>query len=73
MTDLGLDKRTINLLSEAGIENANDLMSKFNDGGDDGILAIQGIGRQSLINIKKAMRARGFELAGAEEAAETAE
>ena len=66
MTDLGLDKRTINLLSEAGIENANDLMGKFNDGGDDGILAIQGIGRQSLINIKKAMRARGFELPGAE-------
>ena len=26
MTDLGLDKRTINLLSEAGIENANDLI-----------------------------------------------
>lgn len=73
MTDLGLDKRTINLLSESGIENANDLMGKFNDGGDDGILAIQGIGRQSLINIKKAMRARGFELPGAEEAAETAE
>jgi large subunit ribosomal protein L31 len=73
MADLGLDKRTINLLSEAGIENANDLMGKFNDGGDDGILAIQGIGRQSLINIKKAMRARGFELSGAEEAAETAE
>jgi large subunit ribosomal protein L31 len=73
MADLGLDKRTINLLSEAGIENANDLMGKFNDGGDDSILAIQGIGRQSLINIKKAMRARGFELSGAEEAAEAAE
>lgn len=72
MTDLGLDKRTINLLSEAGIEDANDLMSKFNADGDDGILAIQGIGRQSLINIKKAMRARGFELAGAEEASEAA-
>ena len=69
---LGLDKRTINLLSEAGIENASDLMGKFNDGGDDGILAIQGIGRQSLINIKKAMRARGFELPGAEEAASEA-
>jgi large subunit ribosomal protein L31 len=69
MNDLGLDKRTVNLLSESGIEFANDLMSKFNADGDDGILAIQGIGRQSLINIKKALRARGFELAGAEEPA----
>jgi large subunit ribosomal protein L31 len=69
MADLGLDKRTVNLLKDAGIEVADDLVAKFNDGGDDGILAIQGIGRQSLINIKKALRARGIELPGAEEAA----
>jgi len=68
MSELGLDKRTLNLLTEAGILTANDLISKLSSDGDEGILAIQGIGRQSLINIKKAMRARGFELPGAEAA-----
>lgn len=68
MSELGLDKRTLNLLSEAGILTANDLIAKLSSDGDEGILAIQGIGRQSLINIKKAMRARGFELPGAEAA-----
>lgn len=68
MSELGLDKRTLNLLAEAGIENSSDLLTKLNSEGDEGILAIQGIGRQSLINIKKAMRARGFELPGAETA-----
>lgn len=68
MSELGLDKRTLNLLSEAGIETANDLLAKLNADGDEGILAIQGIGRQSLINIKKAMRSRGFELPGADAA-----
>ncbi|MBK8135388.1 MAG: 50S ribosomal protein L31 [Chloroflexi bacterium] len=68
MADLGLDKRTLNLLTEAGIITASDLLGKLSSDGDEGILAIQGIGRQSLINIKKAMRARGFELPGTEAA-----
>lgn len=62
LTDLGLDKRTVNSLHEAGIEFANDLLAKLTGEGDDAILAIAGIGRQSLISIKKALRASGFEL-----------
>lgn len=64
MTELGLDKRTVNLLEESGIVNANDLLEKMADGGDDSILALQGIGRQSLISIKKALKTAGFEIPG---------
>lgn len=66
MTDLGLDKRTINLLKSVDIEDANSLMAKLSEGGDQGILDIDGIGRQSLINIKKALRSAGFEIASAD-------
>lgn len=62
MTELGLDKRTVNLLKAVGIETANDLIAKLNEGGDQAILDIDGVGRQSLINIKKALRANGFEI-----------
>jgi large subunit ribosomal protein L31 len=62
MTDLGLDKRTVNLLKTVGIETANDLIAKLHEGGDQAILDIDGVGRQSLINIKKALRANGFEI-----------
>jgi large subunit ribosomal protein L31 len=67
MTDLGLDKRTVNLLKAVGIETANDLLGKLNAGGDQSILDIEGIGRQSLINIKKALRSSGFEVPVTEE------
>lgn len=67
MTDLGLDKRTVNLLKAVGIETANDLLGKLNADGDQGILGIEGIGRQSLINIKKALRSNGFEVPAVEE------
>ncbi len=62
MADLGLDKRTINLLKAVEIEDANGLMAKLGEGGDQSILDIEGIGRQSLINIKKALRTAGFEI-----------
>ncbi|GIK27551.1 MAG: 50S ribosomal protein L31 [Chloroflexi bacterium] len=66
LQDLGLDKRTINSLKEAGVEFANELLHKLVDEGEDAILAIGGIGRQSLISIKKALRSHGYEVPGAE-------
>ncbi|MBK9122865.1 MAG: 50S ribosomal protein L31 [Chloroflexi bacterium] len=64
--DLGLDKRTVNSLKEAGIELTNDLLGKLVNEGEEAILAIGGIGRQSLISIKKALRANGFDVPGAD-------
>lgn len=66
LQELGLDKRTINSLKEAGIEAANDLLNKLATEGETAILAIGGIGRQSLISIKKALRAHGLEVPGTE-------
>lgn len=62
MADFEITKRQLELLNENGINTAGDFIAKFQDGGDDALLAIPGIGRQHLANIKKALRARGYEL-----------
>lgn len=62
IVDLGLDKRYTNIYVENGIEVVGDFMARYNDGGDDAILSISGIGRKVLADTKKALRARGYEL-----------
>lgn len=62
IADLGLDKRYTNIYVENGIEVVGDFVARYNDGGDDAILSISGIGRKVLADTKKALRARGYEL-----------
>jgi large subunit ribosomal protein L31 len=50
-------------LKNAGVENIGQALEKLALG-DDALLAIDGFGRTSLINLKKRMRARGFTLPG---------
>jgi large subunit ribosomal protein L31 len=52
-------------LKAAGIETIAQVLEKLAQG-DDAVLAIEGFGRTSLINLKKRMRARGFVLPGDE-------
>jgi len=58
--------RPTSLLVEAGIKTAGDLIEKLAEG-DDVLLAIDGFGRKSLADFKKAMRRMGYELPGEEE------
>jgi large subunit ribosomal protein L31 len=60
--DLGLEKRYANIFIENGIEVIGDLLARWNDGGDEAILAISGIGRKVLADTKKLLRARGYEI-----------
>ncbi len=60
---LELGSRYENILMEAGLETLGDLLASLTDEGDAGLLAIKGIGRKSLIDIKKGLRALGFEVA----------
>ncbi|MEW6579022.1 MAG: 50S ribosomal protein L31 [Chloroflexota bacterium] len=60
--DLGLEKRYANIFIENGIEVIGDLLARWNEGGDEAILAISGIGRKVLADTKKLLRARGYEI-----------
>jgi large subunit ribosomal protein L31 len=62
VTELGLSKRFENLLSENGLTTVGDILAVLNEKGDDGILDINGIGQQALIDIKKSLRTAGFEV-----------
>lgn len=67
ITEIELDKRYINVLVDNGIEVIGDLMARWDEGGDDAILAISGIGRKVLADLKKALRNRGYEVPEYEE------
>jgi len=60
---LDLGSRYENILTGAGFETLDDILKVLDESGDEGLLAIKGIGRKSLIDIKKGLRALGFEVA----------
>jgi large subunit ribosomal protein L31 len=69
ITELALGNRPTEALSKAGITNVGHFLSKLSEG-EDAVLAIEGFGRKSLIDLKKKLRQMGYELpTGAEEVA----
>lgn len=63
LTDLKLGERYTTILQEHGIAVVADVLDRLGDEGDeDSILAIQGIGRKVVSDMKKSLRARGYEL-----------
>ena len=66
LTDLELNTRFTNILSDNGINTVQDFFEKINEGGEQGILDIPGIGRKALSDIKKLLKNRGYELPEAE-------
>jgi large subunit ribosomal protein L31 len=68
IADLGLDKRYVNIMAENGIEVVGDLLARFEESGDQGLLSISGIGRKVLADTKRLLRQRGYEVPEAEEA-----
>ncbi|MEJ2413015.1 MAG: DNA-directed RNA polymerase subunit alpha C-terminal domain-containing protein [Anaerolineales bacterium] len=63
---LDLGTRTNNSLEDAKISTVADLLKLLEDG-DQALLDIKGFGRKSLIDLKKALRAQGFEIPEAAE------
>jgi large subunit ribosomal protein L31 len=64
--EFDIGKRYINVLVENGIKTAGDILAKLNEGGDEAVIAISGFGRKQLSDLKKLMRARGYQLPGGE-------
>ncbi|MCY4464323.1 MAG: 50S ribosomal protein L31 [Chloroflexi bacterium] len=63
LTELKLGERYTTILQEHGIAVVSDVLERLGDEGDDNsILAIQGIGRKVVSDMKKSLRARGYEL-----------
>ncbi|NDJ53977.1 MAG: 50S ribosomal protein L31 [Chloroflexi bacterium] len=64
VTELELGTRNEKLLAEAGLETAGDLIDKLASEGDEGLLGIRGFGQKGLIDVKRRLRMRGFEVPG---------
>ncbi len=62
LSELDLAKRYVTLLAENGVENVGDFVGKLEQGGDDALLEIPGIGRKVIADIKKMLRNRGYEI-----------
>ena len=63
---LDLGTRVTNALNDAKLITVADLLTLL-EGGDQSLLDIKGFGRKSLIDLKKALRAQGFEIPEAAE------
>ena len=65
LAELELGKRTLDAFKKGGIENAGQFIDKLVEG-DEALLALEGIGRKSLADTKKALRRLGYDLPEAE-------
>lgn len=70
ITELELNTRLENLLSEAGIQNVGDILALLEEKGDEGLTEIKGVGLKALADTKRSLRSRGFVLPGDEVAGE---
>lgn len=64
--DIGLPARASEALEKAGLTNVGKLLEKLAEG-EGAILAIEGFGRKSLIDMKKNLRQMGYTLPAAAE------
>jgi large subunit ribosomal protein L31 len=68
---LGLNARAEAILTGAGLATVAQTLEKLS-AGDEAMLAIEGLGRKNLIDLKKSLRAHGFLAAEEAEAAPAA-
>lgn len=61
LAELKLGKRILESLEKAGIMTAGQVILKL-EAGDQAVLDLEGFGQKSLIDLKKALRAAGYEV-----------
>lgn len=64
LTELNLGPRPTDALAKAGITTVGQVLAML-DQGEAGLLAVDGFGRKMLIDLKKNLRANGYELPAA--------
>jgi large subunit ribosomal protein L31 len=62
LSELGVDKRYINVMSENSITTAGEFIAILQDRGEEGLLEISGVGRKLVADLKKALRNRGYDV-----------
>lgn len=62
LAELELNKRFINILEDNGIRTVADFFAKLEEGGNESLLELPGIGRKVLSDIKKMLKQRGYEV-----------
>ncbi|KXK14713.1 MAG: 50S ribosomal protein L31 [Chloroflexi bacterium OLB15] len=70
LAELDLSKRHIALLADEAINTVGEFIKRLEEGGDDAILSIAGVGQKVLADIKRALHSRGFELPESQETVE---
>jgi len=66
VTEIGLTTRAADALEKAGLDNVGKILEKLTEG-EAALLAIEGFGRKSLIDMKKNLRSMGYTLPSAAE------
>jgi len=66
IADIGLSNRVIDALTKASVTTVGQVMARLEQG-EANLLEIDGFGRKALIDLKKALRALGYELPVASE------
>ncbi|NTV36077.1 MAG: 50S ribosomal protein L31 [Anaerolineaceae bacterium] len=66
VADLELGARPTEALAKAGLTNVGQIIAKLAEG-EAAILAVEGFGRKGLIDLKKKLRALGYDLPAAAE------
>ncbi len=66
LAEIGLATRYVNVLAENGVTIVGQVLERLAARGDDGLLDISGFGRKALIDLKKRLRERGYQLPEAE-------
>jgi large subunit ribosomal protein L31 len=64
--EIGLPARATEALEKAGLDNVGKVLKKLGEG-EEAMLAIDGFGRKSLIDMKKSLRQMGYDLPSAAE------
>ena len=57
---MSLGTRAEKALREAGYTTVGDLLTVLQEQGDDGLLAVSGVGQKALIDVKRFLRAEGL-------------
>jgi large subunit ribosomal protein L31 len=73
LSEMNLNARQIAALAERGIVTVGDFLAQLQQGAEEQLLEIPGIGRKALSDLKKGLRARGYDVPKAAETAEAAE
>lgn len=72
LAELGVGTRYITIFAKHDIQVAQEVLDALASGGDETLLAIPGIGRKVIADLKRALRQRGYTLPGEETTEEEA-